>query len=73
MRKRRTIKSSRTPLDGRIKLLVQENPKRGTAAQRFDVYKDGMLIATYKKKVGEPQAVRDLRWDTKMKFIKIVK
>ncbi len=57
--------------EGKILVLVKENPKRANAAKRFSFYKTGMLVSTYEKKVGPAQARADLRWDRKQNFIKI--
>jgi hypothetical protein len=70
-RKGTKVKTARIPLDGKIKVLV-ENPKRGEAAKRFGYYKDGMLVASYRKKVGEKQGMLDLRWDVNHKFVRVV-
>lgn len=49
-----------------------ENPKRGTAAQRFTHYKDGMTVDEYIAKVGDRGlALADVRWDVKQGFIKL--
>lgn len=46
------------------------NPKRGTAAVRFAHYRDGMTVADYITAVGDrKQALRDLAWDTKQKWV----
>lgn len=48
------------------------NPKRGTAAARFAHYRDGMTVAAYIAAVGErKQALRDLAWDTKQKWVAV--
>ncbi len=67
------IRAGGIPNDAKISILVEENPKRGKAKERFDLYKEGMLVSTYKEKIGDPkQAIACLRWDAKKKFIKIV-
>jgi hypothetical protein len=43
-----------------VKMLVQENPKRGASAQRFALYRDGMTVAAALA-AGVQRA--DLRWD----------
>jgi hypothetical protein len=64
--------SSPVPLEGKIIILVSNNPKHGTAAQRFSLYQTGMSIADYKAAVGNARLARaDLRWDVKRKFIRI--
>jgi hypothetical protein len=58
--------------DAKISILVEENPKRGNAKQRFGLYKEGMLVSTYKDKVGDPKlAAACIRWDVKKGFIKL--
>lgn len=61
----------RIPLDAKIEVLVDENPKRKTAAayERFALYKTGMLVKTFLEKGGTPA---DLSWDRAHKFIKII-
>jgi hypothetical protein len=55
----------------KITILVSKNPKRGTAAQRFALYRPGMSVGDYKAAVGNAQALADLRWDVKKGFIRI--
>lgn len=62
---------SKVPDDGKIHILVDKNPKRGTAGQRFAMYKTGMAVSAYREKVGK-KAARDLSWDIKKGYIKIV-
>lgn len=51
---------------------IVENPKRGKAKERFALYREGMLVSTYKEKVGNPTlAAACLRWDVKHGFIKL--
>lgn len=50
----------------KIKLLVKENPKRGKAAKRFSIYKNGLPVEQYFAKGGTSG---DLRWDMKHKYI----
>lgn len=66
---------SRIEDDFTIKLIHNgDNPKRGTAADRFAHYKDGMTVAHYVKKLDgdRTQALRDLNWDAKQGWIKLV-
>lgn len=50
-----------------------DNPKRGSAAERYKFYRDGMKVTTYIEKVGSRiLAVADLRWDQKKGWIKLV-
>lgn len=44
-----------------------ENPKRGTAADRYDLYRNGMTVAAYIAAGGQR---RDVVWDQKMGWIK---
>lgn len=46
-----------------------ENPKRGTAAERYDLYRSGMTVAAYIAAGGQR---RDVVWDQKMGWIKVV-
>ncbi len=52
----------------KITIKSKSNPKRGTAAVRFDLYKNGMTVEAYIKAGG---AIRDVRWDVKQNFISI--
>lgn len=54
--------------DRRIIFVQKENPKRGTAAERFALYAKGMTISDYIKKGGKKA---DVSWDTKQGFIKV--
>ncbi len=55
--------------DRKIKVLVDKNPKRLTAAERFELYyTKGITVSAYLAAGGQ---VRDLTWDTKMGFIAI--
>ena len=45
-----------------------ENPKRGTAAERYDLYKSGMTVAAYIAAGGQR---RDVVWDQKMGWITV--
>ena len=53
--------------DAVITVKAKENPRRGAAAERFDLYKDGMTVAQYSKKFegGRSEALVHLRWDVK--------
>lgn len=58
--------------DAKIKILVKENPRRGEAAKRFELYKEGMTVAEYTKKIGSrAEALVHLRWDVNKGHIKI--
>lgn len=47
-----------------IKILAKENPRRGAAAERFELYKDGMTVKQYTAKIGSrAEALVHLRWD----------
>lgn len=58
------------PDDGKIRILAETNPKRGTAGKRFAMYKNGMTVETYRNMVGK-HAARDLNWDIKKGFIEV--
>lgn len=57
--------------DSKIKLIEKNNPKHGTAAQRYALYKDGMTVAAYRKAAGEKWRT-DIWWDSKQGWIKII-
>lgn len=75
--KKSTTKTDTTPArgfaeDAKIKLLVKENPRRGAAAERFELYKDGMTVAEYSKKIGSrSEALVHLRWDVNKGHISV--
>lgn len=50
----------------KITILVEGNPKRGTAAKRYDLYKNGMTVGKYIELGGQ---LRDVTWDEKMGWI----
>lgn len=57
----------------RIQVLVEKNPKRGTAASRFALYRSGMTPYEYAQAVGSAeQAYRDMVWDWEHGWIDIV-
>jgi len=65
-------KKRKSGIEPTAKITVMvENPKRAKAKERFALYRDGMLVATYMEKVGDKQALADIRWDLKKKFIKL--
>jgi len=45
-----------------------DNPKRGTAADRYDLYRNGMTVAAYIAAGGQR---RDVVWDQKQGWIKV--
>lgn len=45
-----------------------ENPKRGTAADRYDLYRSGMTVSAYLAAGGQR---RDVVWDQKMGWITV--
>jgi hypothetical protein len=60
----------------KITVIATENPKRRTAAKRFDLYKNGQTVAEYveaSKKAGNAAALAnaDIRWDHAAGFIKV--
>lgn len=64
------VKRERKPrlVEGRIKLLVEENPKRGAAEKRFDLYNKNKTVKSFLE-AGGTRA--DLSWDVAHKFIEI--
>ncbi len=54
--------------DRKILFVQKENPKRGTAAERFALYAKGMTVGEYVKKGGKKA---DVSWDEKQGFIKV--
>ena len=54
--------------DMKIKVLVGENPKRGSAAERFALYKNGMTVAAYLDAGGKRP---DISWDSKQGWIQV--
>lgn len=56
--------------DAKIKLLVEKgtNPKRGTAAERFALYKNGMTVDEYIAAGGKRA---DVNWDVGQGFIEV--
>lgn len=69
--KEKKVGGGRTPKftsDMKITKIVSENPFRAGAAKRFDLIKDGMTVGKYLELGG---LMADLRWDVKVKAIKI--
>ena len=63
--KERAKKMTKVPLNAVITVLATENPKRRTAADRFALYKTGMVVQQYVELVGnQALAVGDVEWDT---------
>ena len=54
--------------DAVITLVAKENPKRGGAAERFALYKNGMTVDQYIAAGGKRA---DVNWDMSMDFIKV--
>jgi len=52
----------------KITILVEGNPKKGTAAVRFDLYKNGMTVGKYIELGGQ---LRDVNWDCHMAWISV--
>ena len=52
----------------KIHVLVKGNPKFGTAALRYELYKNGMTVGEYVALGGQ---VRDVCWDVKQGWIKL--
>lgn len=60
------------PEDAVIKVLAKENPRRGAAAERFELYKDGMTVKQYTAKIGSrAEALVHLRWDVNKGHISV--
>lgn len=58
--------------DAVIKVLAKENPRRGAAAERFELYKDGMTVKQYTAKIGSrAEALVHLRWDVNKGHISV--
>lgn len=59
-----------------VTVLVKTNPKRGSAAKRFALYRSGQSVAVYVRRVvrlgsTEARALGDVRWDETKKFISL--
>lgn len=68
----RKARQSSLPIDGKISIIVTENPKRGRAKEKFAMYKEGMLVSTYLEKFDDPAyAIATVKWDIKHNFIKV--
>lgn len=52
----------------KIHVLVKGNPKFGTAALRYNLYKNGMTVGEYVALGGQ---VRDVCWDVKQGWIEL--
>ena len=50
----------------KITILVEGNPKRGTAAERYNLYKNNMTVGKYIELGGQ---LRDVTWDVKQGWI----
>lgn len=50
----------------KITILVEGNPKRGTAAERYNLYKNNITVGKYIELGGQ---LRDVTWDAKMGWI----
>jgi hypothetical protein len=50
-----------------------DNPKRGTAAKRYSLYRTGMTVAGYQAAIGGDRrlALADINWDRKKGWIKV--
>jgi hypothetical protein len=56
------------PDNRKITVLVGENPKRGSAAERFDLYKKNATVDKYVAAGGKKE---DIGWDVKKGFISV--
>lgn len=54
--------------EAKINVLVDENPKRGAAAERFALYAKAKTVGDY---VAAGGTLADIRWDTKKGFISL--
>lgn len=54
-----------------ITLLVDKNPKKRTAAERFSQYIDGMTVQEYCDAVGDKFGVQDILWDSDRGWISL--
>lgn len=52
----------------KITILVEGNPKRGSAAVRYALYKNGMTVGKYIELGGQ---LRDVTWDAKQGWISV--
>lgn len=52
----------------KITVLCKDNPKRGSAATRYSLYKTGMTVGEYIKLGGQ---LRDVTWDAKQGWITV--
>ncbi len=52
----------------KITILVEGNPKRGTAAERYNLYKNNMTVGKYIELGGQ---LRDVTWDVKQGWISV--
>lgn len=68
-------KHSRIPSEDGFIFVLKDNPKRGKARERFALYGEGgITVADYILAVGHRgQAMADLRWDVRKRFIEIRK
>lgn len=58
--------------DAVITVKAKENPRRGAAAERFELYKDGMTVKQYTAKIGSrAEALVHLRWDVNKGHISV--
>ena len=66
--KEKKVRKPPFPEGSTITILAEKNPKRGAAAKRFDLYRNGMKVETA---IEKGVTVADIRWDRDHKFIKI--
>ena len=60
------------PADSTITILVEGNPKKRTAAERFDLYKNGMTVQEYLEiSPNQIQAMNDILWDMDHGWIRV--
>ena len=56
-----------------IYVLASANPKKGTAADRYSNYADGVTVEAYIAAVGDRrQGLRDIAWDSRKGWIEVI-
>lgn len=61
-------RASRFASEHRIRVVSEKNPKRGKAAERFNLYRDGMTVEQYLAAGG---TTADLAWDTTKGLVQV--
>ena len=65
---RKTPGSAKFTGSAKITVLEKTNPKRGTAAKRYALYRDGMTVDAY---IGKGGQRRDVVWDLGQGWIRV--